>query len=396
MKKGLRALLIILLVLLLLGGAAYGAHYWAGLPEILVLSDEGPFEVEYGSEFTLPTAEGKFNLTEVAAEGSIDTTRLGTQTVTYRYLRVEKTVTVTVVDTVRPVIKLLGDAEMSIRQVDSYVEPGFTAWDNVDGDITDRVVIKSDLNTKEEGFYTITYEVSDSSGNRIRERRQIAVTKYDPLSQSLTEFDLTPLFPDVILPYSEIPNEENFKNCVFFGDSIIGNLGFIADLPINGNFWTRSSMTTENVYSRVINIAGVKSGNFVDELKKRQPDTVLMLMNTAQAGTWGVNYFKTSWEAAIRKFKEVAPNTRFIIMSNLPVTKSGPFDAYERTTRTNQFNYYLCELCQEYGLYFMNAAEVLKNAEGIGRADFFMDDGVHPNTPGSEAIIEYIRTHLNY
>ena len=159
MKKGLRALLIILLVLLLLGGAAYGAHYWAGRPEILVLSDEGPFEVEYGSEFTLPTAEGKFNLTEVAAEGSIDTTRLGTQTVTYRYLRVEKTVTVTVVDTVRPVIKLLGDAEMSIRQVDPYVEPGFTAWDNVDGDITDRVVIKSDLNTKEEGFYTITYEV---------------------------------------------------------------------------------------------------------------------------------------------------------------------------------------------------------------------------------------------
>lgn len=396
MKKGLKAFLIIFLVLLVLGGAAYGAHYWAGLPEILSLSDEGPFEVEYGSEFALPAAEGKYNLTEVAREGEIDTLKLGTQTVTYRYLRVEKTVTVTVVDTVRPVLKLLGDAEMSLRTVDTFEEPGFTAWDNVDGDITDKVEITSDLDITTEGFYTITYEVRDSSGNRIRERRQIAVTKYDPLSQSMTEFDLTPLFPDVILPYSETPNTENFKNCVFFGDSIIGNLGFIASLPINKNFWTRSSMTTDNVYTRVINIGGQKQSNFVAELEKRQPETVLILMNTAESGSWSTEYFVSSWELAIQKFREVAPNTRFIIMSNLPVAANGDLDAYKRTAKTNTLNYYLCELCRKYGLYFMNAAEALKNEEGIGRSDYFMDDAIHPNTPGSEAIIEYIKTHLNY
>ena len=65
---------------------------------------------------------------------------------------------IVVVDTVAPVITLVSDPEYFTSPVAAYKEEGFSAVDNYDGDITDKVVSK-----EENGV--VTYTVSDSSGN---------------------------------------------------------------------------------------------------------------------------------------------------------------------------------------------------------------------------------------
>ena len=69
-------------------------------------------------------------------------------------------------DTTPPEITLVGDAEISVEQGEAFVDPGATAEDNRDGDISGDIVVGGDVvNTNVLGDYVITYNVSDDAGN---------------------------------------------------------------------------------------------------------------------------------------------------------------------------------------------------------------------------------------
>ncbi len=85
--------------------------------------------------------------------------------------------TVKIIDTEPPVITLVPHTGYMVKPGNIYEEPGFTAFDNCDGDITDRVVC-----TVEEEL--ITYAVTDRSGNPAVAKR--IVPDYDPLPPKLT------------------------------------------------------------------------------------------------------------------------------------------------------------------------------------------------------------------
>ncbi len=77
-------------------------------------------------------------------------------------------------DTREPIIYLDGDSEVSIILGTSYTDPGFTAHDNVDGDLTSAVSVTSTIetssqtiygNTIKTGTYAMTYTVADKEGN---------------------------------------------------------------------------------------------------------------------------------------------------------------------------------------------------------------------------------------
>ena len=68
-------------------------------------------------------------------------------------------------DTTQPVLTLLGNNPVTYQTNASYMDPGATALDNVDGDITSKITTTSNFNPNKVGTYTVTYTVSDSSGN---------------------------------------------------------------------------------------------------------------------------------------------------------------------------------------------------------------------------------------
>ena len=71
---------------------------------------------------------------------------------------------ISVVDTTAPIISLVGDT-VTLARNEAYVEPGYSAEDNYDGDITGDVVVSDDIDITTVGAYTVTYDVTDSSGN---------------------------------------------------------------------------------------------------------------------------------------------------------------------------------------------------------------------------------------
>jgi VCBS repeat-containing protein len=68
-------------------------------------------------------------------------------------------------DSTPPVIRLRGDATVSVIIDSPYTDPGATASDPEDGDLTSKIVVTNAVNTAVLGTYTITYAVSDRSGN---------------------------------------------------------------------------------------------------------------------------------------------------------------------------------------------------------------------------------------
>jgi VCBS repeat-containing protein len=68
-------------------------------------------------------------------------------------------------DSNAPAIQLRGEATVNLTIDSAYTDAGATASDTEDGDITSRIVVTNAVNTAALGTYTVTYQVSDLSGN---------------------------------------------------------------------------------------------------------------------------------------------------------------------------------------------------------------------------------------
>ncbi len=175
------ALMVLTVVVLLAMSVLSLAVYVLADLELQVNGGE-QIKLEYGEEFidqgAMAFLGGAPIELEVTASGDVDPAQLGTYTVTYtaqfgRHTAVAER-TVQVVDTRAPTITLVEDPDAFTELGNDYVEEGFSAWDAVDGDLTDSV-------TRTVADGVITYTVQDSSGNTAQvERTIVYVDKIAP------------------------------------------------------------------------------------------------------------------------------------------------------------------------------------------------------------------------
>lgn len=74
-----------------------------------------------------------------------------------------------------PVITLEGGEDYRIRVGSFYEEPGYSAADNLDGDLTEFVSVDGEVDWLMPGTYPVTYAVSDSGGNETVLTRTVTV-----------------------------------------------------------------------------------------------------------------------------------------------------------------------------------------------------------------------------
>lgn len=164
----MKALLVFILVL--------GFTYLINVPSI-VLNGKEEVVLDYSSEYKEAGASvvkfGHQLKTKLKVSSNVDTSKLGEYKVSYSYnllfLKVSKVRNVLVLDREKPEIILLGNKEAFVCPGTKYVEDGYKAIDNYDGDITSKV-------KREELEHTIIYSVKDSSGNMESINREIKET----------------------------------------------------------------------------------------------------------------------------------------------------------------------------------------------------------------------------
>ena len=150
---------------------------------VIVLKGEASITVANGSTYTDAGAtasdsiDGDLTDNIVLGGDSVDTSQAGTYTVTFNVIdlsgnkatEVSRTVVVSA-DTVPPVITLNGEAIVVTELGGTYNDAGATAIDNVDGDVSDKIVVGGDtVDASKAGTYTVTYNVTDAVGNKATE-----------------------------------------------------------------------------------------------------------------------------------------------------------------------------------------------------------------------------------
>ena len=117
----------------------------------------------------------------VIDNSSVNMNKLGQYRVKYsvNVMGVEEYVyrDVKVIDTVSPVIELLGDEKLYVLLNGIYMEEGYTVTDNYDENLLEDVRVEGKVDVKKEGSYYLTYLVRDSSGNEAMARREVVVKK---------------------------------------------------------------------------------------------------------------------------------------------------------------------------------------------------------------------------
>lgn len=88
-------------------------------------------------------------------------------------------------DPVPPELILNGETKITITEGNKWKDPGCTATDNVDGDLTGQVAVSGAVDHNKPGTYKLTYEVKDQYGNLTKAERTVTV-KAKPQTQPET------------------------------------------------------------------------------------------------------------------------------------------------------------------------------------------------------------------
>ena len=83
----------------------------------------------------------------------------------------------TVQENSQPTISLVGSSTINIDVGESFSDPGATAEDNEDGDLTPSIITLGSIDTSVVGTYIVTYAVSDSASNTFSITRTITVSE---------------------------------------------------------------------------------------------------------------------------------------------------------------------------------------------------------------------------
>lgn len=94
--------------------------------------------------------------------------------------------TTTIKDTVSPTITLVGESEITINQGTNFDDPGAKATDNIDGDITSKIVKSGSVDLKKVGSYVIIYSITDKAGNKSDVKRTVKVIPTPTTNKPIT------------------------------------------------------------------------------------------------------------------------------------------------------------------------------------------------------------------
>ncbi|MEK3868816.1 immunoglobulin-like domain-containing protein [Paenibacillus sp. FSL M7-0831] len=143
---------------------------------VITLNGSNPMHIPQGGTYAEPGAsaldviDGAIPTSSIVISGTVDTARLGNYTVQYTAAdRAGNTATVTrdvyVYDGDEPAIDLIGPNPMTVEANSPFADPGATAYDVQDGDLTASIQVTGAVDPSTLGTYTLSYDVSDTAGN---------------------------------------------------------------------------------------------------------------------------------------------------------------------------------------------------------------------------------------
>ena len=305
-----------------------------------------------------------------------------------------------VVDNEKPSITLKGSDYVYLNLNDNYIEDGYEAFDNVDGNLTDKVEVKSDINNQAAGNYMVNYRIKDSSGNESEISRNVEVINSNYLTCSISEFSLKNKFKDVILEYED-KEYDYLKDTIFLGDCNTLFLFQKGNYLSKNQIWGQYNLNIAQInHSVFITFSNNQIVDFDTAMAIHNPKYLVVNMGLNTANYMDKDTMINELDFLIEHMKKEFPNTKLIISSIVPVREFGTANGIYSMNRMNHYNYYTIQECHKYGIKYINYADEIKNDKGYGDDNYLYcteenDCGFHLSDLGKTKYIEYLK-HLNF
>ena len=231
-------------------------------------------------------------------------------------------------------------------------------------------------------IYEDSYDDSDSG---VYDRKE--VSRHHEYIKKMSEYS------SVIIPASDIDDEDYLKETLFIGDSNTEGISAYGFLPLQYVLGSTGMPIQGVTKTRCIYFYGydqpVTMATAVGMLKPRR---VILSFGTNNAGGTTTKDFIKNYETAIAAIKKSYPHCDIIVESILPVKKNRSYPDIKKED-IDEFNLALAKMCKDKGYMFLNSAEIFKGKDGYAKNKYFSNDGIHMNTDGYKALLEYVENH---
>ena len=231
-------------------------------------------------------------------------------------------------------------------------------------------------------IYEDSYDDSDSG---IYDRKE--VSRHHEYIKKMSEYS------SVIIPANDIDDEDYLKETLFIGDSNTEGISAYGFLPLQYVLGSTGMPIQGVTKTRCIYFYGydqpVTMATAVGMLKPRR---VILSFGTNNAGGTTTKDFIKNYETAIAAIEKSYPYCDIIVESILPVKKNRSYPDIKKED-IDEFNLALAKMCKDKGYMFLNSAEIFKGKDGYAKNKYFSNDGIHMNTDGYKALLEYVENH---
>ena len=290
-------------------------------------------------------------------------------------------------DLEKPKIELKGKEIYELEEGSTYKEPGYTAVDNKDGNITKNVKIEGKIDPSKVGEYKLRYIISDKSNNKNEVIRTIKITKKKEKPQPVQQK------PQTYYPTTNV-NEDQFRKIVMVGDSNTRNMYSNGYLTANKTWAIPCLHATTMLYSQLYVYQPYEKINLLDAVSKYKPEKMIINFGTFSTAWISESEFLTNANLIIQKIKTISPGTQIMLISIYPITQYGPnINDFSQDT-INYFNKKIYEIAQKNGLKYFDVQTVLKNNAGYANVSYYTGDGYHLNSNGHRVVKEYIKANM--
>ena len=198
---------------------------------------------------------------------------------------------------------------------------------------------------------------------------------------------------NALLPETADAGEDYQKETLFIGDSNTVRL-YANGLVSLQQFCAKEGIGTHAALTEGI-VTFKKDNNsytIAQAVAKMKPRRVVIMLGTNDNGM-AVEEFINNYTALVQAIQESYPYTDIIVNTVPPVPANHSNYPNMDQTKIDDFNMALLSMCEQMGLKFLNTAEVLKDANGYGREDYYQSGDIHLKPAGLKALLSYLRTH---
>lgn len=183
-----------------------------------------------------------------------------------------------------------------------------------------------------------------------------------------------------------------FSDAVFLGDSRTEGFSLYSGLK-EGEYLYSVGATVSSVFTKATEQTAAGKVPMLDALAGMECSKIYIMLGVNELGWVSSQTFRDQYAQVIDRIQADHPDATVAIQSILPVSQAqDDKKTYVNNARIREYNALLEELAEEKGCVYLDIASAVSDETGCLRADWTFD-GVHLNTAGCQAWLQYLKEH---